>query len=407
MRIAHLAFDQKFIPFSQDVFDEAYPGANTWLLLHEEREPFRFIQNLRDCKLFNLRALQSPGCLEAINRSDLLVVHAMVPPFADLVKRASKSVTVMWIGWGYEYYSFLEQAFGNLILSETSAAWERALAAENRASRGPIYYAKALLRPAYRALKSVMSGHRTPETIKTVAHRIDLCSVSPSEMPFLKEALPGFRATHYQLHYYSKEDTLDRGPAEMGGPDILLGNSATPENNHFEVMSLLHRSGIRGRRIIVPLSYGHSHYADEVCRFGADHFGHDFVPLRDYVSIDEYHQRLARCGTIIMNHRRQAGMGNISAALYKGARVILRQENPIYHTYSRLGAFIEPMHLIEQNIVTLASDLSLEDRSRNRNIVGNYLDRGNLVSAIRGMEAHCKSVKHSNTTSCNAALARI
>lgn len=390
MRIAHLAFDQKFIPFAQDVFEEAYPGGNTWLLLHQEDAALCFIRNSGAFRLVSLRTLRSQDCLETINSNHLLIVHAMIPAFADVVKRVSEDLTVMWIGWGYEYYSYLERVFGDLILPETAVAWQRALAAESAAPKGVTFHLKSLLRPAYRALKEALSSHKSQETIQTVAGRIDLCCVSPSEMPLLKGAFPDFCATHYQLHYFSKEDTLERGPAQMSGRDILLGNSATPENNHLEAMNLLRRMSIEGRKIIAPLSYSHSHYADEVCRIGSRLFGSDFVPLRHYLPIDEYHELLATCGTVIMNHRRQAAMGNISAALYKGARVILREENPIYQTYTKLGAVLDTMHSIEESPHGADLPLSAEKRSRNRKIVGEYMSRANLVRAIRGLEAYCK-----------------
>jgi len=389
MRIAHLAFDQKFIPFARDVFEEGYPGKNTWLLLHETDKPLHYIRDSGDFRLVSLRTLRSQDCLQTINDNNLLIVHAMIPAFADVVKRVSEDLTVMWIGWGYEYYSYLEQGFGDLILPETAAAWRRALAAEGSARKGVAFHLKSLLRPAYRALKAALVNQESQETIQTVAGRIDLCCVSPSEMPLLREAFPGFRATHYQLHYFSKEDTLERGPTAMVGPDILLGNSDTPENNHFESMNLLRRMGVDGRKIIVPLSYGHSHYADEVSQFGRRLFGSDFMPLRHYIPIDEYHELLATCGTVIMNHRRQAAMGNISAALYKGARVILREENPIYQTYSKLGVVLDSMHTIEQSPRGAVLPLSAEERSRNRKIVGEYMGRANLISAIRGLEAYC------------------
>ena len=212
-------------------------------------------------------------------------------------------------------------------------------------------------------------------------------------MPLLRKAFPDFRAKHYQLHYFSREDTLERGPAQMAGPDILLGNSATPQNNHVEALHLLRRMNLQGQKIIAPLSYGNSHYADEVCRIGSGLFGSDFFPLRHYLSIDDYHEALATCGTVIMNHRRQAAMGNISAALYKGARVILREENPIYQTYTGLGVVLDSVQSIQASPSAALLPLTDDARSGNREIVGSYMSRSGLVGAIRGLKAYC------NTTS--------
>ncbi|HEX5093988.1 MAG TPA: TDP-N-acetylfucosamine:lipid II N-acetylfucosaminyltransferase [Burkholderiales bacterium] len=386
MRIAHLAFDQKFIPLAQEAFEEAFPGDNAWYLLHADGQPFQFARPDPRGAVVDRRGLLSPEILNSLNRHPLLVVHAMIPEFAEVVRRVSRDPVVLWFGWGFEYYDFLEPYFGEIVLPDTAVAWRKARAAEERVGGFGRWLSPA--RRAYHALKGLVAGRRT--TIQSIADRIDLCSVSPSEMPLLERAFPGFRARHYQLHYFSKEDTLDRGPARMEGPDILLGNSATGENNHVEALSLLRRMPLENRRILAPLNYGSALYADEICRLGTQLFGPRFVPLREFLPLDEYHELLATCGTVIMNHRRQAAMGNISAALYKGARVVLRAENPIFQTYRGLGAALDAMHDIEDTPAAALVPLSEAQRTRNRELVGNYLGRPALVEAIRGLEAFCR-----------------
>jgi hypothetical protein len=94
-----------------------------------------------------------------------------------------------------------------------------------------------------------------------------------------------------------------------------------------------------------------------------------------------------------MNHRRQAAMGNISAALYKGARVVLREENPIYATYAGLGASLDAMSKIEVAPSAILQPLTEAQRRRNREVVGAYLSRPDLVRAIRGLAAHARPAR--------------
>src|SRR6185503_12335549 len=73
----------------------------------------------------------------------------------------------------------------------------------------------------------------------------------------LHSAVPRLKAAFLPLNYYSCEDVFLVGSSSnMAGPDILVGNSATPENNHLEVIEHLARLGTAGRKVIVPLSYG-------------------------------------------------------------------------------------------------------------------------------------------------------
>jgi hypothetical protein len=392
MRIAHLAFDQKFIPFAQDVFEDAFPGENSWLLLHPKGAPLRYVSSLQNVQLVSRRELWSPKCVGTIGKHEMVVVHAMIPEFAEVVRRLPAAPVVLWFGWGYEYYAYLDQAFGPVILPDTAQAWNRAEAADRATFRSTMRRLTSAPRNLLRALAVAARG-RPAATIQTVAGRIDLCSVSLSEMPLLKAAFPDFRAKHYQLHYFSKEDILDQGPSEMTGPDIQLGNSATPDNNHVEAMALLRQLPLEGRRIIAPLSYGYPHYADEVCRIGSTLFGSSFTPLRAFLPVDEYFRLLSTCGTVVMNHRRQAAMGNISAALYKGARVVLREENPIYATYAGLGASLDAMSKVEVAPSAILQPLTEAQRRRNREVVGAYLSRPDLVRAIRGLAAHARPAR--------------
>ena len=115
MRIAHLAFDQKFIPFAQDVFEDAFPGENSWFLLHPRGAPLRYVSNLQNVQLVSRRELWSRTCVERIGSHEMVVVHAMIPEFAEVVRRLPAAPVVLWFGWGYEYYDYLDQAFGPVI----------------------------------------------------------------------------------------------------------------------------------------------------------------------------------------------------------------------------------------------------------------------------------------------------
>src|SRR5262249_51243273 len=125
--------------------------------------------------------------------------------------------------------------------------------------------------------------------------RIDVISMLPEEFVLLQRSQPGLRAAFHQLYCSSAEDSFSHGARAMQGPDLLLGNSATPTNNHLDAFELLRRLDLEGRNIVVPLSYGVESYADAVCAHGHRLFGPRFVPLRGYLSPAEYSERIATC----------------------------------------------------------------------------------------------------------------
>jgi hypothetical protein len=129
----------------------------------------------------------------------------------------------------------------------------------------------------------------------------------------------------------------DAPVAPASARNILLGNSATPENNHLEAMRLIVGAVGNDRRIICPLSYGIPAYAGLVADEGARLFGDRFVPLRDFMATAQYLDMLRGCSVAAMNHLRQQAMGNIILMLWLGARVFLNHQNPINKAMASIG----------------------------------------------------------------------
>ncbi|MGP4883030.1 hypothetical protein ACTXQV_67810, partial [Klebsiella pneumoniae] len=71
-------------------------------------------------------------------------------------------------------------------------------------------------------------------------------------------------------------------------------------------------------------------------------FGDKFLPVVDYMPIQQYVGILINCGFVIMNHVRQQALGNILIMLYLGAKVFLREENPVYTFLKNHGVALLP-----------------------------------------------------------------
>ena len=89
-----------------------------------------------------------------------------------------------------------------------------------------------------------------------------------------------------------------------------------------------------------PLTYGNGPYRDAVINAARECLGERFLPLVDFVSPDEYANLLRPCGHVVMNHRRQQAVGNIFAALWRGARVYLN-DTTVCKALTRQGFEIE------------------------------------------------------------------
>jgi dTDP-N-acetylfucosamine:lipid II N-acetylfucosaminyltransferase len=358
MRIVHLARDEKFIPLMRELFELALPGANHWLIARRSRAGLKFVAagpGVTDRAEWWFR---TPLVAQDVARADVIVAHSMTTIFANAIRRAAPRTRVAWLGWGYDYYPLLTPQLGPVLLSATRAL----VGAEDD-------------EPVQDKLSA----------LATIAPYLHTFCVLPPEVPLLRRALPGLTAVHHELPLFTTEDVFERGAGEMTGPDMLVGNSATASNNHLDAFELL-----RGRAfeaaVIAPLSYGNPKYGRQVAEAGVQAFGARFDPLTQWMPLDEYNQRIGRCGFVLMNHRRQQAVGNIGAALFKGATVYLRPENPLHAFYAGLGIHLRSVNELASGSGALVP-LSAVQRAQNRARIGAHYARQRVLEAIRTLPA--------------------
>jgi len=300
----------------------------------------------------------------------------MTPQAGRVILSAPENVTVVWMAWGGDFYHLLPAYSEDMYLPDT-----RAIVSELR-SKGNN---KAVSLPAL--IKKWIRTAVFRNWEQRAIARVDLASMLEDEHRALGKAFQGFRAEHFHFNwYYSAENIFSKGGSTIVGPDILVGNSATPTGNHVEVFDLLESSDLEGRKIIVPLSYGDDAYADEITRIGEKRFGERFVPLRTYLPIDEYNDIIASCGTVFMNHIRQQAFGNICTALFKGAKVFLRAQNPIFSFLKDKGAILYEMPKTPAAGCDWFEPLGPGDVETNREILLSFLSFERVVEQVKVLE---------------------
>lgn len=314
--------DAKFVPVAQRLFEWVAPDCHQYVVVREN-EPSE--------------ADRFPGCLTCtpsgvrhVVRSTSsiagVIVHGLPLRLAKRTLDAlpSKS-SVAWYIWGFEAYESWPPLSRHLFLPET----RRALEADRR--RQP----KAWLRYALgRALP------RPTRWMRAVVARYDyLVAQFPEELDVLRDSgLVTTTRFHWGSYgaldsYVSRAVLNDSPDAGLG---IQVGNSAAPTNNHLDAFAALARVGVKQRTVIVPLTYGDPSYRSLVLAAGRARFGGAFKPILDFLEADEYQAVLSACGHVIMNHCRQQAVGNIVAALWRGASVYMN-DTSVYRALRRLG----------------------------------------------------------------------
>ncbi|MFB6457671.1 TDP-N-acetylfucosamine:lipid II N-acetylfucosaminyltransferase [Chitinophaga sp. Hz27] len=116
---------------------------------------------------------------------------------------------------------------------------------------------------------------------------------------------------------------------------IQIGNSAAPENNHFEMLELLKPYQQENIKIFALLSYGVvDQYADDVIAQGKAYFGDKFVAIRDYMNFNDFISFMNQMDIVIFNHRRQQAIGNLFLATYLKKKIFFNQESTLWYTFT-------------------------------------------------------------------------
>jgi len=378
MKILHFSGDQQLVAFSQEMFEEVFPEQNTFRILNFGHSPLTRLRAAPGLARMPSDYFSSRKYIEDFNNADILILHFMRREYTSAIMHAPAHLLVVWSAWGADYYPSIESKCGPILLPSTKRLMEESYPATRQTwlSRIRSTASFAFRRPS-----------KASPTISDIAHRIDVLSaVTEVDADWIRTGFPSLRATPLHLHYASTEDTLAPGPENMEGSDILVGNSATWSSNHAESFELLKTLDLKHRRIVVPLGYGDPKVQQAVCKLGIRYFGKAFVPLTEHLPLDDYYREIAHCGTLLMNHVRQQALGNIIAALYKGARVLLRRENPIYLSYCKMGAVLSQIPNSGELSPDLLLPLDSESKLRNRNVVGEYWKRENVLANIRKLQ---------------------
>ncbi|EHD0099010.1 TDP-N-acetylfucosamine:lipid II N-acetylfucosaminyltransferase [Vibrio vulnificus] len=368
LKIAHIAADEKFIENAVDIFESAYPEQNTFYITTPK--PWSFIkdkkiyQQLRKKKWLQLLFTQR----EELKSYDVIIFHSL--PSLYLIPMVLLKQNYVWLGWGYDYYSrpFNTDLLGeSLILPKTSAQIKKQNGKKSKISLFGILtrIVKAIVKIL---VESKFFYNLAMENLKVFS------PVLPQEYDLVKYKYGLGQVTKYSPWNYGVLErhiikNMQLGEINLAN-SILLGNSATPTNNHFEALDTIVKSATE-RTIYVPLSYGDMEYVNLVkgyinnnqklarCCQVLD----TFMPLTDYNAI------INNCGFVIMNHVRQQALGNIVALMYRGAKIFLREESILYAYFKELGACVYSVQQLELDPSLLEQHLTNQLIEHNRAIL--------------------------------------
>jgi hypothetical protein len=158
--------------------------------------------------------------------------------------------------------------------------------------------------------------------------------------------------------------------------NILVGNSATSTNHHFEIFDILTKYKDENTQVYTPLTYGDFQYGMKVMQQGYETFGSKFKPIIEHMEIQAYKSFLTTIDIAMFHHKRQQATGNTVQLLGMGAKVYM-------HPTSTLWSLFDELHIKVFDINNFSID-KIDDTTKETNIlkVKNIFSEQNLYKCL-------------------------
>ena len=326
-----------------------------------------------------------------VSESKYIFIHFLGKTQQEIVVKAPMNIIFIWVLWGWDFYCCHPKIKNKLFEQETRKFINRnynlfydynGIVARNLKIVPHLYR-------LYLSLRSFPENIRQGRHYLNAFNRINFISCFQEEFDYIKEVTntnaKGINFYFNSLNEYFPE-SIDFSQHSCG-TNIILGNSATLENNHLDIfksISLL--PGINEKKILLPLTYGHTQYGQLVIENGQKLFNKNIIALTEFLPRNKYIEKLGSCNIMIMNHVRQQAIGNIITGLYLGMKVYINKKSPVFKLlYNKKIIFYTVQDdLVPENTAALSS-LPKAAIEHNRQIIEKYWNKDAVYKLIENI----------------------
>lgn len=332
IRIIHIVQDDKFVDGPLDSFENDGRFINKcYIIVDTVDYQFKYIKkNERINPLYTKQMIK-----DVLQRKDYDAIYFHSLHNYHIFKYIPRDKIVIWWSWGYDIYG--EERFLNIPLYKPLT--QQYLRNQNTS---PIARIKQMIKKIPYVI-DIRDGSR-----KRALRRIDYFQpVIHNEYLMMKE-LNGFKAVEFYYPRAHSYQPLIEGEMPNHNGDIIIGNSASYTNNHFDVWDKIKSFIPQDTNVIIPINYGNMKYAEYI----SNNIRSDTVNvrfLRDFLPKNEYFELVDNCGYAVFGVIRQQAIGNIFRCLAKGVKLFLYRESVPYKYLVSLGCIIFAIEEIDGN----------------------------------------------------------
>ena len=359
--VCHLVPNDKFIDSVYLAFENAAQGRSRFIMIGEPCE-------LTYIRVAPVEFLSTAEAVDAISLPQCkgVVLHSLLQDMVPVIQQVPSDKPIIWLGWGFDFYDLLLPGMhpAGRFLPET----------------------KKLLSNNESSFQQYLKPPSTPSSaIRKIINRINYFACLDTEYDAVLRLNDWFRPKHFRYVYEPVDDELLVSVAgEASGDYIVVGNSASPENNHIDIFHKIKSYVLHsGLKVYVPLGYGDQRYRDQVVDIGYKILGESFCPIMEFMDKAAYITLLRGCRMAFMGHSRQQAIGNLVYLLAAGSVVYFNPESPLYQFLKRNGATVFPIDEFPDDADEARFSLSSEGLRDNRALVKKIWGRDAENEAVR------------------------
>lgn len=334
--ILQLLFDDKFADYAIDQFAPYREEVRSVLIQEKGCPTLNYSKRSGLIEVMMCGSKEYEELVSSLAAYKAVLMHGLFARWQmDMASRLPQDVKLAWVLWGAEIYDRPDVYMSHLTPRS-----------------------RALVR--MRNIRLFLKGKRQQKKLvpMSLLRRVDYClNSSPEIFEEVKAAIGNGQLKHLPYSYFTLEDLVgaDLHDKKSSGHNILLGNSATITNNHFDVIRQLEKLHLpEDTKVITPLSYGSPWVKNVVLKYGKRHLGNHFMPLTDFMPRSEYNALLMSCSSFITNHHRPNAFGNVLTSMWLGTRVWCSKQNVQTHFLQNIGL---PIQVIEDDMSCSANVL--------------------------------------------------
>lgn len=382
--LLHIAEDEKFIDTIIKNLELINPGENIFLINVPSKDyQLKYISN-KNVICATYGSSEYEEYLNKYKNANAIVFHSLIQRYKwYILKSLPSSAKKVWIAWGADLYGSAKLT--NTFYKPLTRKHRRRMQKATSTLKGPfkdMLFDLGFLVPLTWRVKFKIN-----DNIQNYFNYIDyLCPVIYEDYLLIKKHYPKTPFKYLQFSY-NVDDSLFSNINQpiTSGNNIIVGNSASPVNNHLDAFELLKTVKLKSdQKVIVPLSYGGDKlYIDAVLEYGEKYFKRNFMPIMNFLPQKDYQIILESVGFGFFNSLRQHAMGNIYTLLFMGAKVFIDEKNPSHSFLKRNNLNFCSLNQTTDNLQKeLEHPLSEKEIKNNRNFLFKEFETSNYEKKL-------------------------